>query len=150
MNALLETWDISARLNIYLLEAISDEQLGIKLTKGKSVLGNFTHIHNVRLMWLKASAPELMEGLAKLEEGVSREELISSLSASAAAIRTLIERAETPDGRIKGFKPHAAGFVGYMVSHETFHRTCIELALRQAGTPLSDKVAYGMWEWGVR
>lgn len=151
MLALLETWRINARLNIYLLENIPEEQLLTKLAKGKSVLGNFTHIHNVRLMWLKASAPDLWEGQTKLEEATcDREALVEALSSSAAAIEELLNRAQTPDGRVKGFKPHAAGFLGYMISHETYHRTCVELALRQAGTPLSDKVAYGLWEWGVR
>lgn len=151
MESLLETWRINARLNNYLLENIPEEQLATKLAKGKSVAGNFTHIHNVRLMWLKASAPDLWEGQTKFEDAeVSRAELIAGLDASAAAIEALVARAGSPEGRIKGFKPHAAGFVGYLISHETFHRTCAELALRQAGTPLSDKVAYGLWEWGVR
>ena len=150
MQALLETWDINARLNLYLLDAVPDEQLAIKLEKGKTVLGNWTHLHNVRMMWLKASAPDLLEGLAKLDDKASREELVGQLELSSLAIRMLIERAGTPEGKIKGFKPHAAGFVGYMVAHEAFHRTCIEIALRQAGVPLTDKVAYGMWEWGSR
>lgn len=151
MDALLETWRINARLNDYLLAAIPEEQLGTKLAKGKSVAGNFTHIHNVRLMWLKASAPDLWETQSKFEDAdATREQLVAALNSSAAAIEALIARAGTPEGKIKGFKPHAAGFVGYLVSHETFHRTCAELALRQAGTQLPDKIAYGIWEWGVR
>ena len=31
----VETWQINARLNLYLLEAISDEGLGVQLPKGK-------------------------------------------------------------------------------------------------------------------
>ena len=150
MEPLLDTWDINARLNMYLLDAIPDDQLSIRLEKGKTVMGNFTHIHSVRMMWLKASAPELLEGLTKLDDKATREDVSNELSLSAAAIRTLIERAGTPEGRVKNFKPHAAGFVGYMVSHETFHRTCIEISLRQSGHSLPDKVAYGIWEWGVR
>ncbi|MBS1727428.1 MAG: hypothetical protein JST51_11960 [Armatimonadetes bacterium] len=150
MEPLLETWDINARLNLYLLEAIPDDQLKIKLEKGKTVLGNFTHVHNVRLMWLKSAAPDLLEGMEKLDDTADRASVVVALTASAAAIRTLIERAGTPDGKVKGFKPHATGFVGYMVAHEAFHRTCAEVALRQAGQALSDKVAYGLWEWGVR
>ncbi len=150
MEALLDSWKINARLNLYLLEAIPDDQLPIKLAKGKTVLGNFTHLHNVRLMWIKASAPNLMDGLNKLDETATRETLTDELSKSTKAIHDLIASAGTPEGKIKGFKPHAGGFVGYMVAHETFHRTCVEIALRQAGTPLSDKVAYGIWEWGTR
>lgn len=150
MQALLESWDINARLNLYVLEAIIDEHLAIKLEKGKTVLGNLTHIHNVRLMWLKSAGPDLLEGISKLDDKSEREDLVRELNLSSVAIRTLLERAESPEGRIKGFKPHAAGFVGYLVAHEAFHRTCIEIALRQNGHALSDKVAYGLWEWGTR
>ena len=54
MEPLLDSWDINARQTLYLLEAISDDQLHIKLEKGKTVLSNFSHIHSVRLMWLKS------------------------------------------------------------------------------------------------
>lgn len=150
MEPLLETWHINARLNLYLLEAIPDDLLLTKLAKGKSVTANFTHIHNVRLMWLKEAALDLWEGQTKFEGDAGRAEIVAALESSASAIADLIRRAETPEGRIKGFKPHATAFVGYLVSHETYHRTCVELALRQAGTPLSDKISYGLWEWGVR
>ena len=151
MEPLLETWRINCRINHYLLDAIDEGLLPVKLAKGKSVVGNFTHIHNVRLMWLKAASPELWAGQTKFEEAdATREQLHARLSESDVAIESMIAQAGSPEGRIKGFKPHAAAFVGYLTSHEQFHRTCIELALRQNGTPLDDKTSYGMWEWGVR
>jgi uncharacterized damage-inducible protein DinB len=150
MVALLDTWNINCRLNLYLLDAVTDDQFKMKLEKGKTVVGNFTHLHNVRLMWIKAAMPEALAGLEKLDETATREQLVDALGKSAAAMAQVIASAGSPEGRVKGFKPHAAGFVGYLVAHETFHRTCVELALRQNGQPLSDKVAYGLWEWGVR
>lgn len=53
-------------------------------------------------------------------------------------------------GKIKGFRPHASAFLGYLVAHESYHQGEIGLILGQAGLPLDKKVAYGMWEWGVR
>lgn len=151
MEALLETWRINCRINHFLLEAIAAELLPVKLAKGKSVCGNFTHIHNVRLMWLKAAAPNLWEGQAKFEDAVATmEELRDRLNRSDSAMEELIASAGSPEGRIKGFKPHAAAFVGYLIAHEQYHRTCVELALRQNGTPLDEKTSYGMWEWGTR
>lgn len=148
---MLETWRIHDRINLYLLSAVGADRLATPLAKGKSVGDQFAHIHNVRLMWLKASAPDLLEGFSKIEKGKGTlEELTEALTHSAGAIAELVRRAETPDGRIKGFKPHAAAFIGYLISHESFHRAQVEVALRQAGTPLDDKIAYGMWEWGVR
>jgi hypothetical protein len=62
----------------------------------------------------------------------------------------LLDRSAADGGRIKGFKPHATAFVGYLISHESHHRGQIEWALRYGGFPLDDKTSYGLWEWGVR
>ena len=153
MDALTETWSIHNRIHLYLVDEISDEGLSTALNpKSRSVWGLFAHIHNVRLMWLKASAPDLMEGLEKLDTKSvgARASLQSALVQSGKAIEDLLGRAAADGGRVKGFKPHSAGFLGYLISHESHHRGQIEWALRFAGQPLSDKVGYGMWEWGVR
>ncbi len=147
---IVDTWRIHNRIHLYLLEALSPEALETPLAKGKSVGIQFSHIHNVRLMWLKASAPELMEGLAKLEGELTAERLKEALTASSAAIERLLTGALDDGGRVKNFKPHATAFLGYLISHESHHRGQIELALRQSGTPLPDKIAYGIWEWGTR
>lgn len=149
MEPLIETWEINARLNLFLIDGISDEGLGVKGENSKRVGDHFAHIHAVRLMWLKSAAPELLSGLEKLEPGASREELRVALEGSAARVTELLQQSAT-SGRIKGFKPHPTGFVGYLISHESFHRAQVELVLRQAKMAISDKVAYGLWEWGVR
>ena len=149
MEELVETWLINNRACLRLLNDLTDEQFAAKTTKGKDVSAQFAHIHNVRLMWLKASAPDLHEGLEKLEPTNSKKEMAKAFEVSANQIAELIRRAETPGGRIKGFKPHAAAFVGYICAHEAFHRAHAELSLRQAGMPISDKTAYALWEWGV-
>jgi uncharacterized damage-inducible protein DinB len=145
----LDTWRINSRLNQYVLEAIPFELLGVKLEKGKTVGSQFAHIHNVRLMWLKASAPDLLEGLAKVEVADDKAGLLSALSGSADAVEALLARGYD-SGKVKNFKPHAMAFLGYLISHEANHRGHAELALRQAGVPLDDKVSYGIWEWGSR
>ncbi len=147
---LVDTWRIHQRVHLYLLESLTPEGLATPLAKGKSVGSQFAHIHNVRLMWLKASAPDLLDGLDKLEGAADPSSLAAGLNASAESISTLISRTVESGGRVKNFKPHVAGFVGYLVSHESHHRGQIEIALRQAGVPISDKVSFGLWEWGVR
>ena len=103
-------------------------------------------------MWLKAAAPELLKGLTKLEKenAVDKKQLQKSLSDSSVAIRSLLEQSLAEGGKIKGFKPHATAFLGYLVSHESHHRGQIALALKQSGAVLEKKVQYGIWEWGVR
>lgn len=151
MEPIVEAWHIQCRLNHYLLAAIAPEAMSTPLAKGKSVVANFTHIHNVRLMWLKVCAPDLHAGQTKFEDAnADHETLAQRLSESDEAIAEVFKRAESPDGKVKGFKPHAAAYFGYLTAHEAYHRAAAEFALRQAGTPLSDKVSYGLWEWGVR
>jgi uncharacterized damage-inducible protein DinB len=150
---LTETWNINNRINLYLLDGIMDEALGdAPSSKGRSVAEAFAHLHNVRLMWLKTSAPELLEGLEKVEkeEALNRELLKSSLEASGRAVEALLKKGVAAGGKVKGFKPHAAAFLGYLISHESHHRGQIILALKQSGHPIRKKIAYGIWEWGVR
>lgn len=149
-DPLVETWQINARIDRYLLDSLPASALGAKAPSGGRSVGEvFAHLHNVRLMWLKASAPELLAGLSKIEKGDAAA-LASALDASARAIDTLVERALRAGGRLKGFKPHVHAFVGYLVSHESHHRGQILVALKLAGTPVDKKVAYGLWEWGSR
>jgi len=76
--------------------------------------------------------------------------LKKSLIQSGAAIEELIAASVAAGGRVKGFKPHVTAFVGYLISHESYHRGEIGIILAQSGNPLDKKASYGMWEWGVR
>jgi len=152
-NPLVETWQIHDRINLYLLDAVDPASLdSYSASKGRSVGEQFAHLHNVRLMWLKTAAPELMNGLGKIEKEQARDKklLRKSLNDSGAAIEILLTNALEAGGKVKGFKPHATAFLGYLISHESHHRGQIALSLKQAGKPLDKKTGYGMWEWGVR
>jgi len=152
-NQLLETWQIHDRINLYLLDSIDAADLDShSASKGRSVGEQFAHVHNVRLMWLKAAAPDLLKGLDKVEkEAASDKKLLAkSLRDSAKAVGLLLEQSAANGGKVKGFKPHAAAFLGYLISHESHHRGQIMLSLKQSGKPVDKKTAYGIWEWGVR
>jgi uncharacterized damage-inducible protein DinB len=150
MSALTETWQIHNRINIYLLDAIPEENLkDVSASKGRNAGEQFAHINNVRLMWLKTADPSLLDGLPKIEkEHITKQSLTDALNLSAKAIEILFDNAA--DGKIKGFKPHATAFLGYLISHESHHRGQIMLALKQSGHPVVQKIQYGLWEWGTR
>jgi uncharacterized damage-inducible protein DinB len=151
-TALTETWQINNRINLYLLGAIEENHLGDSpASKGRNVGEQFAHMHNVRLMWIKVSAPDLMKDLEKIEKGkITKALLKKNLEASSKAMEQLLLKAEENGGKVKNFKPHATAFVGYMISHESHHRSQVVLALKQSGHPPDKKIAYGMWEWGAR
>lgn len=149
MNPLTETWQIHNRINLYLLDSIDEVNLkDISASKGRNVGEQFAHMHNVRLMWLKVADPALMEGLNKIEkETITKELLANELKASGEAISQLFEKS---DGKIKGFKPNATAFLGYLISHESHHRGQVMLCLKQSGHPVDKKTQFGIWEWGTR
>ena|SRR5215467_2476773 len=152
-NQLLETWEIHNRINLFLLDAIAAEHLqDVSASKGRNAGEQFAHLHNVRLMWLQVAAPDLFKKQKKIEkERATKKDLLRrSLAASADAVKALLKKSLESDSKIKGFKPHAAAFLGYLIAHESHHRGQIILTLKQNGHHIDKKVQYGIWEWGVR
>src|SRR5882724_8982798 len=118
----LETWDIHNRINLYLLDAIEPTTLGaLSASKGRSVGQQFAHLHNVRLMWLKPAAPDLLAGLNKIEkeQAGDKQLLRASLLDSGTAMRTLFSQSLAAGGKVKHFKPGVVVFLGYLISHES-------------------------------
>jgi len=151
MEALFDTWNIHDRINQYILNALDENHLVAQsASKGRTVGEQFAHMHNVRLMWLKASAPELMEGLHKIEKtDITLQGLIQNFTESGLSILKLLKKG-FEENRIKNFKPHPQAFLGYLISHESHHRGQILLSLKQSGIILDKKILFGIWEWGVR
>ncbi len=152
MDPLLETWAINQRMNEFLINGIKEEHLeDIGFAKGRSVGEQLSHIHNVRLMWLKVAAPDSMESQQKFEkdQSMTKRLLLKELSKSSSALAKLLA-VVLSNGRIKGFKPHPQAFLGYMISHESHHRGQIILTLKENRHMPDKKVLYGLWEWGVR
>lgn len=152
MQALLETWQISHRMNEFLLSGIKEEYLAdVGAFKGRSVGEHFAHIHNVRLMWVKVAAADLFGSLVKIDTAkpVTKKVLLDAFEQSTEVIAEILRRGfET--GKIKGFKPHPEAFLGYIIAHEAHHRGQIVIALKENKHMPDKKILYGMWEWGVR
>jgi len=107
-------------------------------------------MHNVRVMWLKGSAKgsEIPPQLDR--STVTPAQAVHGLEQSRQALSKLIGRALETDGRIKGFRPDVAGFLGYLIAHDAHHRGQIAMLAHQLGHPLPQKINFGMWEWGSR
>jgi uncharacterized damage-inducible protein DinB len=149
-DALLSAFDTNDRINQYLLENLPAEAWRAEPPgkKGRDVAGVVAHMHNVRVMWLKATKGKIPEQLDKVT--VTPAQAKKALDASRAALRDVLQSALESDGRIKGFRPDVAAFFAYLIAHDAHHRGQIAMLARQAGHPIPQKAMFGMWEWGVR
>ena len=149
--ALLNTFDTNNRICQYLIENLPAEAWNAKPPegKGRTIAAIVAHMHNVRVMWLKAAKAETIPD--QLDRGtVTPKEATNALEDSCKALRALSARALETDGRIKNFRPDVAGFFGYLIAHDAHHRGQIAMLARQLGHPLPQKAMFGMWEWGSR
>ena len=150
--ALLNAFNTNNRINQYLIDSMTPAAWKAKPPdgKGRTISAIVAHMHNVRVMWLKVSAkgsdvpPQLDRAT------VTPAQAVRALEQSRQALAELMGRALQADGRIKGFRPDVAGFLGYLIAHDGHHRGQIAMLARQLGHPLPQKVTFGMWEWGSR
>ena len=149
-EALLSAFDTNDRINQYLLENLTADAWRAEPPgkKGRDVAGVVSHMHNVRVMWLKATKGRVPEQLDRFT--VTPVQARKALDSSRAALREVLQASLEADGRIKGFRPDVAGFFAYLVAHDAHHRGQIAMLARQAGHPIPQKATFGMWEWGVR
>jgi uncharacterized damage-inducible protein DinB len=151
-HALLNAFDINDRINQHLIDNLPSEAWRAEppAGKGREIAAIVAHIHNVRVMWLKASAKD-----SKIPEQLDRHTVTPAqakkgLEQSREALTAVLRSALETDGRIKGFKPDVGAFFGYLIAHDAHHRGQIAMLARQVGYPLPQKAMFGMWEWGTR
>ena len=157
-DAMLAAFDTSDRINHYLIENLPAESWRAEPPngKGRDIASIVAHMHNVRVMWLKAAGGKPSpERDATIPEQLDRHKVTpaqarKSLAESRDALYEVLKASLATDGRIKGFRPDAAGFIGYLIAHDAHHRGQITMLARQAGHPISQKTMFGMREWGSR
>jgi uncharacterized damage-inducible protein DinB len=151
-QALLNAFDTNDLINQYLLQNLPAEAWRAEPPggKGRTIAAIVAHMHNVRVMWLKAAAREskIPERLDRLS--VTPAQASKALGQSRSALGIVLKSALASDGRIKGFRPDAAGFFAYLISHDAHHRGQICMLARQLGHSLPQKAMFRMWEWGTR
>jgi uncharacterized damage-inducible protein DinB len=151
-SALLNAFDTNNRINQYLIESIAPEAWKAKPPdgKGRTISAIVAHMHNVRVMWLKAAAKgsDIPEQLDRAT--VTPAQAVRGLEQSRQALSDLMSKALQADGRIKNFRSDVAGFFGYLIAHDAHHRGQIAMLARQLGHALPQKINFGMWEWNSR
>jgi uncharacterized damage-inducible protein DinB len=151
-QALLTSFDTNDRVNQYMIENLPAEAWRAEPSggKGRTVAAMVAHMHNIRVMWLKAAAkgsnvPEQLD-----RSSVTPAQAAKALEQSRAALSAVLKSSLESDGRVKGFRPDVAGFFGYLIAHDAHHRGQVCMLARQVGHPLPQKAMFGMWEWGSR
>jgi len=149
--SLLNAFNTNNRINQYLIDNLAPTTWNAKPPegKGRSIAAIVAHMHNVRVMWLKATKAE--EIPAQLDRTtVTPGQAVRALEHSRHALSLVLSQALAGDGRVKGFRPDVGGFLGYLIAHDAHHRGQITMLARQLGHPLPQKAMFGMWEWNSR
>ena len=148
LEQLLETWRTNDRINLFLIDRISDQGMAATLSKrgGRTVARQFAHLHNQRVYHLQGRTRALADGLAKIDGKAQpgKAELKRALTASGDGIAAFLEQAVTGAGAgtLRPFKKGIVANLAYLIAHESHHRGSILLTLKQCGHKL-DKAAQG-------
>jgi uncharacterized damage-inducible protein DinB len=148
-KSLLSAFATNDRINRYLLENIADEAWDAKPPEGsgRTIGAIAAHIHNVRLMWLKAVGAAKLP--AKVKPNATAKHILLAFRESHDALAAVLASA-LEGGQVKGFKPDVAGFYAYLIAHDAHHRGQISSLARRLGHPIPQSAMFGMWEWGSR
>jgi uncharacterized damage-inducible protein DinB len=151
LEVLLDSWERNNEILVNLLRVIPEGGLKAKaLESSPSVAQAINHIHYVRLVFIIEDAPEFAVDQPDEEwsELGGTERLIGNLIESAILVRDAV-RSRVEAGRAMDLHyDHPILLLQHMIWHEGYHHGQIKVALKAAGTPLSDDVA-GPATWDV-
>jgi uncharacterized damage-inducible protein DinB len=124
--------------------------------KVRTIAAIFTHVHNVRVKWMRLTAPHLKIPRQLNRTHCTPEQARAALGESAAGCAEMLGEALGDDGsRISAFRrdgwarpwPVGVEMLCYIISHEAHHRGQVCMLAHQLGFPLPSRLTSGMWNW---
>lgn len=151
IEEIVEAWRTNQRINLRLLDRISDEGMRSALSTrgGRNVTRQLAHLHNVRIWHLNRRAPALAKGTKEFakDEVPDRRALKVALEDSAGRIEQLLRKVHAGEKGARAFKRGLVPYLAYLVAHESHHRGNILLTLKQCGHAVDSTTRYAIWDW---
>jgi uncharacterized damage-inducible protein DinB len=159
-DSLLETYASNDEMNQLILSDLDPRawraQPPGKTGSGRTIAAIFAHLHNIRLVWLKNSAPHLKYP-APLDPGrcTMKQAAAAPRKSAAQCLRMLSDAlSAVPNRRVTKFsrgswtQTWSAGgtMFAYMFAHEAHHRGQILMLAHQVGYRVLHKTP-GVWHW---
>jgi len=156
-SAAVRIFAANERMNQTLIERLDPSLWNAKPPgKVRTIAAIFTHMHNVRLKWVRLTAPHLKAPLQLSRARCTPQQARAGLAESAARCEEMLAEAlGESSSRVKEFRrdgwaqPWPAGveMLCYMLAHEAHHRGQICMLAHQLGCPLPMDVIAGLWNW---
>jgi uncharacterized damage-inducible protein DinB len=151
LEALLDSWDRNNTVMLGLLRALPEGGLEVSATEGSpSVAQQFAHIHHERLVSVLEEAPEFAKNVPEEEWRAEPEEerIAQMLAESAQAVREAVRGRVLAGRELDRNYGHPVLLLQLLLWHEGYHHGQIKLALKLAGSAISDEEA-GPLTWDV-
>lgn len=157
-QALFETFVANERMNQLVLAHLDPEIWTAKPPGrgGRTIAAIFTHVHNIRVKWLRLSVPGMRPPASLHRTRCTQKQAEEALAESGRRCAEMIARGLGLGApRVARFhrdgwaRPWPAGvaMVVYMISHEAHHRGQVLMQAHQLGHALPDEARYGVWNW---
>jgi len=156
-RAAVQTFAANERMNQMLIEHLGPAAWKAKPPgKARTIAAIFTHMHNVRVKWIRLTAPHLEAPRQLHRAHCTPSQARAGLAQSAArCAEMLAEVLDNSGGRVKKFRrdgwakswPGGVEMLCYMLSHEAHHRGQVCMLAHQLGFPLPIEVTSGLWNW---